>query len=74
MLYYQTKFGCKQASSLEDITEIVIFGLYKPSLTLTLKTVNQFLCKTLWLMKLHSHTKFDDKIFFGSEDIQKNIH
>ena len=32
MLYYQTKFGCKPTSSLEDATEIVIFWLYKPSL------------------------------------------
>ena len=31
MLYYQTKFGCKLPSSLEDKTEIVIFWLYKPS-------------------------------------------
>ena len=30
-LYYQTKFGCKPISSLEDTTEIVIFWLYKPS-------------------------------------------
>ena len=32
MLYYQTKFGCKQTSSLEDTVQIVIFWLYKPSL------------------------------------------
>ena len=32
MLYYQTKFGCKPTSRLEDTTEIVIFWLYKPSL------------------------------------------
>ena len=32
MLYYQTKFGCKPTSSLEDTTEIAIFWLYKPSL------------------------------------------
>ena len=32
MLYYQTKFGCKPTSSLEDMTEIAIFWLYKPSL------------------------------------------
>ena len=30
MLYYQTKFGCEQTSSLEDIVKIVIFWLYKP--------------------------------------------
>ena len=32
MLYYQTKRGCKWASSLEDIVEIVIHWLYKPML------------------------------------------
>ena len=33
MLYYQTVFGCKPTSSLEDTTEIVKFWLiYKPSL------------------------------------------
>ena len=32
MLYYQTKFGCKPTSSLEDTTEIEIFWFYKPSL------------------------------------------
>ena len=32
MLYYQTKFGWKWTSSLEDIVKIVIFWLYKPSL------------------------------------------
>ena len=42
MLYYRTKFCCKWTSSWEDIVEIVIFWLYKPSLTLTLKIVNQF--------------------------------
>ena len=30
MLYYQTKFGCKPTSSLEDATEMIIFWLYKP--------------------------------------------
>ena len=32
LLYYQIKLGCKQTSSFEDIVEIVIFWLYKPSL------------------------------------------
>ena len=32
ILYYQTEFGCKPTSSLEDTTEIVIFWLYMPSL------------------------------------------
>ena len=33
MLYYQTKFRCKPTSCLEDTTDIVIFWLYKPSLS-----------------------------------------
>ena len=32
MLYYHSEFGCNRTSSLEDIVEIVIFWLYKPSL------------------------------------------
>ena len=32
MLYYHTKFGCKQTSSLEDRVEIVMFWFHKPSL------------------------------------------
>ena len=34
MQYYQSKFGYKWNSSLEDIVEIVIFCLFKPSLWL----------------------------------------
>ena len=30
ILYYQTKFDCKWTSSLENITEIVIFGYISP--------------------------------------------
>ena len=30
---------------------------------------------TLWLMMLHNHTRFGDKMFFGLENIvQTNIH
>ena len=32
MLYYQTKFGRKRTSSLEDRVEIVMFLVYQPSL------------------------------------------
>ena len=62
MLYYQTKFGCKLTNSLEDITEIVAL-----TVTLTLNTVNQFFCMTLWLMMLHNHTRSGNNC--GSEDI-----
>ena len=62
MLYYKAKSGYKPTSSLEDTTEIVIFSL-------TLNTVNNFFCMTLWLIMLHYHTRFGNKMFFGSEDI-----
>ena len=62
MLYYQTKFGCKWTSSLEDIVKIVIFWLYKPSLWLWHWTQwTNFFCMALWLMMLHNHTKFGNK-------------
>ena len=38
-------------------------------MTLTLNTVNQFFCMTLWLMMLHYHTRFGNKMFCGSEYI-----
>ena len=50
---------------------------YKLSLTatLTLNTVNQFFCMTLWLMMLHNHARFGNKMFCGSEDTTRtNIH
>ena len=42
--------------------------------TFTLNTVNQFFCTTLWLMMLHNHTRFGNKIFCGSEDIFQTKH
>ena len=36
---------------------------------LTLNIVNQFFCMTLWLLMLHYHTRFGNKMFCGSEDI-----
>ena len=49
----------QMTSSLEDITEIVAL-----TVTLTLNTVNQFFCMTLWLIMLHNHTRFGDKMFW----------
>ena len=43
-----------------------ILIIYALAVTLTLKTVNQFFCMTLWLMMMHKHTKFSI--------IQINIH
>ena len=39
------------------------------AVTLTLKTVNQFFCVTLWLMIMHHNTKFGNKMFLSLEDI-----
>ena len=44
MLYYQTKFGCKSTSSVEDTTEIVIFWLYKSSHNHTRFGILNFRC------------------------------
>ena len=45
VLYYQTKFGCKQTNTLEDIAETVIFWFQVAlAVTLTLKIENQFFC------------------------------
>ena len=71
MLYYQTKFDCKQTSSLE---ELVIFWLYKPLLwPWHWRQWNQFFCMTFCLMMLHSHTKLGHKMIWGSEDIITDI-
>ena len=71
MLCFQTKFSCKPTSSLEDTTEIVIFWLYKPLLWPWHWTQWTIFCMTLWLMMLHSYTRFGNKIFCGSSDIIK---
>ena len=38
-------------------------------MTLTVNIKNYFFCMALWLMVLHHHTKFGNKMFCGSEDI-----
>ena len=78
MLYYQTKFDCKRTSSLEDIVEIAIFWLYKPSLwpcpsRQQQKHTKKLFHVTLWLILQHHHTKFGNKMFCGSEDITGQI-
>ena len=51
---------------------LIIWAL---AVALTLNTVNPFFCTTLWLMMLHYHTRFGNKMFCGSEDIVlTNIH
>ena len=45
------------------------------TVTLTLKIANIFFRMALWLIMLHCHTKFGDKIYCGSKDIiQTYIH
>ena len=73
MLYYQTKFGCKRTSSLEDTT---YFDYISFHCDLDIEHSEPFFfCMTLWLMVLHNNTRFGDKMFCGSEDIVwENIH
>ena len=62
MLYYQTEFGCKRTSSLEDLVKNShILIIYVLIVTLTLKIVNQFFHKAHWLMIIHHNTKFEKK-------------
>ena len=61
-------------SGLEDIiwTNINILSLH---CDLDIEHNEQIFLHTLFLMMLHDHTRFGDKIFCGSEDIvQTNIH
>ena len=44
------------------------------SVTLTMKLENQFLCITLWFIMNYHHTKFDNTILGGSEDITQTKH
>ena len=60
-------------SSLEDVVESGILIIQALSVTLTLKTVNQFFCMTLWLTMLHKHIKFGHKKLCASEDIITDI-
>ena len=62
MLCYQTKFGCKPTTSLEDTPEIVIFWLYKLSLW-PWPWTQWINFMTIWLMMLHNHTRFVTKCF-----------
>ena len=41
---------------------------------MTLKTVSQLFCTTFWFLILHKHTKFDNKMFYGSGDINLDKH
>ena len=75
ILYYQTKFGCKRTSSLEDTAEIILFWLCKPSLWPWHWTQWTNFSAWHWLMMLHNHTTFGNKMFCGSEDsVRTNIH
>ena len=52
-----------------------ILIIYTLTVTFTLNTVSQFFCMTLWLMMLHNHTTFGNKMFSGSENtVRTDIH
>ena len=75
-IYHQTNFGCQRISSSEDIVERVRFWSDEPSLwPWPWRQQTICLCKTLWLIMLHHHTKSGNKMYCGSEDITwTNIH
>ena len=77
MMYHQFKFGWQGINSSENIAERVIFFIiWALAVTPTLKTATttKYFCVTLWLMMLHHHIKFGNKMFCDSEDIPTNIH
>ena len=63
------KFSCKRVSSSEDKAESHILTFWAFTVTLTLKTAMQFFHMTLWLMMTYHHTKFGDKWFRDSKDL-----
>ena len=73
--YHQTKFSCKRISNSDSILKSHILIILSLTVTLILKTVNQFFWKTIWLIMLHHHTKFVGKSFSVSADIiRTKIH
>ena len=76
IMYHRTKFGSQGINSSENIVERLIFWPYEPSLwPWSWRKQTIFFRMTLWLMILHHYSKFDNKIFCGSEDIiWTNIH
>ena len=47
---------------------------YTNHCTLAFSQESNIFCMTLWLMMLGKHTKFDNKMLCGSEDMHTNIH
>ena len=78
MRYQQPKFGWQGINSSENIVERAIYFDHKsPHCDLDFEDSNnnKNYCTTLWLMMLHHHTKFGNKMFCDLEDIiQTNIH
>ena len=50
-MYHQTNLGYTSFSISEDQVETIV--------VLTLDIAKLYFCKTLWLMMMHHHTKFD---------------
>ena len=77
MMYHQTKLGCQEINSSENMVESHILVIWALPVALTLKIAkqNQFVRKTLWHTMLHHHTKFGNKMFCDLENIiQTNSH
>ena len=67
MMYHQTKFGCQEINSSEKKKSY--FDHMSPSCDLDLEDSKHFFlsfCLTLWLMMLHHHSKFGNKMFCDS--------
>ena len=58
IMHHPIKFGCKKIGGSVNMVDTVIFDYVSLSVTLNLKTANQFSCMTLWPMMMHHLTKF----------------
>ena len=69
MMCHQAKFSCKRISSSGNTLKSQILIILSLTVTLTLKTANLSVWKTISLIMMHHHTKFGSKSFSDSEDI-----
>ena len=67
IMYHQTKFGCQGSNCSENIVQSHTLTITALAVTLTLKIATtekqqqQNFSRSLWLMMLHHHTKFNKK-------------
>ena len=74
IMYHHIKFGCHRIDTSEDIVESH-FDPVSHCCDLDLEDSKDFSPRmTFWLMMLHKHTKFGNKMSCGLEDIWTIIH